>query len=863
MTMRQRCEHKFAFLPLLCYSESNSVCSLGVFQVQKDSERTSVIQEETHLETIRISVRNLVEFVMRSGDLDNRRSQGAKKEAMQAGSRLHRKIQKRMGADYRAEVVLKHLVREDEFSILLEGRADGIITEAAGVTIDEIKCIYMDVERLEEPDPVHMAQALCYAYIYACDNGLDSIGIQLTYCNIETEQIRRFKEAKSFEDLEIWFQGLIHEYVKWARYLYHHSIRRTECLKELKFPYEYREGQKELAVSVYKSIARGRNLYIQAPTGIGKTLSCVFPSLKAIGEGLGDKLFYLTAKTITRSVAEETFALLREREHLYFSTVTITAKEKLCVLEKPDCNPESCPRAKGHFDRVNDAVYEMIQEEQGITREKILDCAEKHQVCPFELCLDISSFVDGIICDYNYVFDPNVRLKRYFAEGEEKGDYIFLVDEAHNLVSRAREMYSAALIKEEFLNVKKIVKGLPQAAKTVRLLDRCNRRFLNMKRIGDEELLPEEQEKELAYKAGFRTVLGESYRMVSDIKLLSLELMGLFGEMEVFLNENNEFEDRETVLDLYFKIRDFLYVSDRVDENYKIYSRLLPDHSFMVKLMCVNPSGCLHECLDRGVSTVFFSATLLPIRYYKELLSGSQEEYAVYAKSPFKAENRLVLAASDVSSRYSRRGKSQYERISDYIESIIKGRTGNYILFFPSYQFMEAVQEILEKRQTEGSLGFRFMAQSSHMSEEEREEFLLRFEEEPKESFAGLCVMGGIFSEGIDLKEERLIGAIIIGTGLPQVNPEQEILKEYFDERGEVGFDYAYQYPGMNKVMQAAGRVIRTVRDRGVIALLDDRFLLPEYVALFPREWESYTVVNRFNVKQAVDDFWKGFKACP
>ena len=808
---------------------------------------------------IRISVRNLVEFVLRSGDLDNRRSQGGKKEAMQAGSRLHRKIQKRMGADYRSEVALKHQVREDEFSILLEGRADGIITETSGIVIDEIKCIYMDVERLEEPDPVHLAQALCYGYMYASEQDLDSVGIQLTYCNIETEQIRRFRQAKTREELEEWFQGLIHEYVKWARYLYHHSIRRTECLKELQFPYAYREGQKELAVSVYRSIARGRNLYIQAPTGIGKTLSCVFPSLKAIGEGYGEKLFYLTAKTITRSVAEETFELLRERENLYFSTVTITAKEKLCVLEKPDCNPVACPRAKGHFDRVNDAVYEIIQEEQGITRETILAYAEKYQVCPFELCLDISSWVDGIICDYNYVFDPNVRLKRYFAEGEERGNYIFLVDEAHNLVSRAREMYSAVLIKEELLAVKRILKGIPEAGKVLKLLERCNRRMLDLKRLGETEPFSDEVDMELAFEGGARMVLGEHYRMHPDVKLLSLELMGLFGEMEVFLNENSEFDDRETVLDLYFKIRDFLYVSDRLDENYRIYSRLLADGSFMVKLMCVNPSRCLRECLDRGVSTVFFSATLLPIRYYKELLSGSQEEYAVYAKSPFQADKRLVLAASDVSSRYSRRGRTQYERIADYIEGVIGGKTGNYMIFFPSYQFLFQVQKVLEERQEQGKLKFEWKAQSSNMSEEEREEFLLSFKEEPKESFAGLCVMGGIFSEGIDLKEERLIGAIIIGTGLPQVNPEQEILKEYFDEQGEGGFDYAYQYPGMNKVMQAAGRVIRTVNDKGVIALLDDRFLLPEYVALFPREWERYTVVNRFNVKQAVGDFWGQF----
>ena len=449
-------------------------------------------------------------------------------------------------------------------------------------------------------------------------------------------------------------------------------------------------------------------------------------------------------------------------------------------------------------------------------------------------------------------------LKRFFSEGE-KDDYIFLVDEAHNLVERGREMYSAVLIKEELLAAKRILKGIPEAGKVLKLLERCNRRMLDLKRLGETEPFSDEADMELAFEGGARMVLGEHYRMHPDVKLLSLELMGLFGEMEVFLNENSEFDDRETVLDLYFKIRDFLYVSDRLDENYRIYSRLLADGSFMVKLMCVNPSRCLRECLDRGVSTVFFSATLLPIRYYKELLSGSQEEYAVYAKSPFQADKRLVLAASDVSSRYSRRGRTQYERIADYIEGVIGGKTGNYMIFFPSYQFLFQVQKVLEERQEQGKLKFEWKAQSSNMSEEEREEFLLSFKEEPKESFAGLCVMGGIFSEGIDLKEERLIGAIIIGTGLPQVNPEQEILKEYFDEQGEGGFDYAYQYPGMNKVMQAAGRVIRTVNDKGVIALLDDRFLLPEYVALFPREWERYTVVNRFNVKQAVDDFWGQF----
>ena len=366
---------------------------------------------------LRISVRNLVEFVLRSGDLDNRRTAGAKREAMQAGSRLHRKIQRRMGADYRAEVPLKHRVSEDEFTLLVEGRADGIIERDGQVTIDEIKCVYADVNRFKEPDPVHMAQAMCYGHFCCADRGLLEVEVQVTYCNIESEEIRRFECLKTADELEQWFSGLIHEYVKWARYLYVNGLRRDESLRELQFPFPYREGQRELAVSVYRTVSREKVLFIQAATGIGKTMSTLFPAVKAMGEGLAEKVFYLTAKTITRSVAEEAFAILRERG-LYMRTVTITSKEKLCVLDKPECNPDACPRAKGHFDRVNDAVYEIIHREAGITREIVLAYAKEHNVCPFEFCLDISNWVDGIICDYNYVFDPNVRLKRYLAEGQ-------------------------------------------------------------------------------------------------------------------------------------------------------------------------------------------------------------------------------------------------------------------------------------------------------------------------------------------------------------------------------------------------------------------------------------------------------------
>lgn len=778
---------------------------------------------------IGISVRGLVEFIMRGGDIDNRRTAGAEKDAMQAGSRIHRKIQRRMGAEYRAEVPMKHTVEEERYRIVIEGRADGVIETPAEAVIDEIKGMYLNPNLLEEPIPVHLAQALCYGYMYCSDHGAKRVGIQITYCNIETEEIRRFKQEKTFDELKAWFENLIRAYVKWADYLYEHELRRDASLKELAFPYEYRKGQRELAVSVYRAVSRGKNLFIQAPTGIGKTLSTVYPSLKAIGEGLGEKLFYLTAKTVTRSVAEECFALLRSRG-MYFSTVTITAKEKLCPMEKTECNPDACPYAKGHYDRVNDAVFDMIHAEMGITRETILAYAEKYTVCPFEFCLDISNWVDGIICDYNYVFDPDVRLKRYFAENIS-GDYLFLIDEAHNLVNRAREMYSAVLTKEDFLAVKRVLKG--RAPKAARLLERCNKNLLELKREC------------------------ETYRVLPDVNLFAANLMAAFGELERVMDEQREFPDRDVVLDFYFEVRHFLNMYEGLDERYRIYTELGQDGKFFLRLFCIDPSHCLAECLEKGRSSVFFSATMLPILYYKRLLSGNVEDYAVYARSPFADERRLLLIASDVSSRYTRRNPAEYAKVVAYIRALAMSHKGNYLVFFPSYQYMQAVERQMAEAH-DGSFTWRM--QEGRMSEEEREAFLADFEEQRQQSFVGLCVLGGIFSEGIDLKEERLEGAIIVGTGLPMVCTEQKVLQSYFEEQGENGYDYAYQYPGMNKVMQAAGRVIRTARDCGVILLLDDRFLRGDVQAMFPREWSEYGEVTLNSVSGWLERFWARVK---
>ena len=782
--------------------------------------------EQRELTRIRISVRNLVEFIFRSGDIDNRIGKGAQKEAMQEGSRMHRKIQGRMGMEYRAEVPLKLEVPQEQYVLALEGRADGIITNADGVTVDEIKCMYTDVTRFEEPIFVHKAQAMCYAYIYALQNGLDQISVQLTYCDLDTEEICRFEEAFSFFWLERWFQDMMEAYRKWTDFQFAWRKIRQTSIQTLEFPFPYREGQYKLVGDVYRTIHRKKILFIQAPTGTGKTISTLFPAIRAVGENLGDKIFYLTAKTITRTVAKDTCDLLKAKGYRG-KVIVLTAKEKMCPCEEMDCNPSNCLRAKGHYDRVNDAVYDLITTEEDFTRERMQAQAEKYQVCPFEMSLDASLYAYIIICDYNYVFDPNVYLKRFFSE-EEKGDYIFLVDEAHNLVERGREMYSAVLVKEEILTVKKLVRGKDRKLEAA--LEKCNRQMLEWKREC------------------------ETYTIYESIGAFAFSLMRLMSLLDIFLQSRGEMPERKEVTEFYLNLRHFMNMFERVDENYVLYSDFDETDRFCLHLYCVNPSVNLQECLERGKSTIFFSATLLPVNYYKNLLSSKKDNYAVYADSAFREEQRLLFIGRDVSSLYTRRTLGEFHRIALYIQQVLRAKKGNYLIFFPSYRFMEDVYEqFLAVNEQEADC----MMQSGNMNEADREEFIQEFSNPRGKSLAAFCVLGGIFSEGIDLKEDLLIGVLIVGTGLPQICNQREILKEYYQEENGQGFDYAYQYPGMNKVLQAAGRVIRTASDRGIIGLLDERFLRSDYRQLFPREWSQYEVHTLDSLPVALEAFWK------
>ena len=788
-----------------------------------------------HMDVMRISVRNLVEFILRSGDIDDRHPTGPDTDTMQMGSRLHRKIQKSMGSEYQAEVPLKREVVFNDLAICVEGRADGIIHREDTVIIDEIKGILRQVETLEAPEEVHLAQAKCYAYMYAEGKDLSQIQVRMTYCQLETETVRYFDFGYSEKELEEWFLDLVGQYEKWARFERDWKQVRQRSIQQTTFPFPWREGQKKLAEDVYRSILREKVLFIQAPTGVGKTLSTLFPAIKAVGEGLAEKIFYLTAKTVARTVAAQGLMQLRENG-LKCKSVILTAKEKICPCEEVQCNPDNCPYAKGHFDRINDAVFQLITGEDVFDRESVLAAADRYQVCPFELSLDISTWMDVIIGDYNYAFHPRAKLKRFFGEGV-KGSWLFLVDEAHNLLERGREMYSAELVKEDVLALKKAVKTV--SPKLARSLERVNKHLLELKRACD------------------------GYTILDGVGTLPVSLLNLNGAIQELQDQIRQglavpSDLQRQILEMYFQVGTFLDVCDRLDEHYVIYDEIREDKRFIIRLLCVNPAANLQACMDKGRSTLLFSATLLPIDYYRQHLTTQAGHYAVHADSCFDPAKLQVFAGTDTSSLYTRRNAAEFQRMAEYILHAVHAKKGNYMVFFSSYRMLSDVREafenlLLTRGETEN---ITIMAQYQGMPENEREAFLETFSGEPEKSLIGFCVMGSYFGEGIDLKSDRLIGAIIVGPGIPMVCNEQEILRGYYARNGMDGFRYAYLCPGMNRVLQAAGRVIRTQEDRGIVLLLDERFMREDYRKMFPQEWRRVIPCRADDAAAKIKAFW-------
>ena len=774
---------------------------------------------------VEISVRNLIEFVMRSGDIDNRfRSMNRLVE----GTRAHQKIQKEYGENYRSELALKYNFPYKEYQFEIEGRADGIYRFRDDAMVDEIKSTSYDLEDIEEDsNPTYWAQAKIYAYIYAEQEGLESIDVQVTYFNIETEKTKFFKREHTIGELEKFFTSIIEKYISWAELSFGWETDRDESIEKLEFPFtNYRKGQRELAVAVYKTILEKKKLFAKAPTGIGKTVSTLFPSLKAMLGNNAKKIFYLTAKTITRQAPIKTIKILMDGG-LKLKSIVLTAKDKICLNDEVKCNPRDCQFAKGHFDRVNDAIMDIFLNEDLIGREKIKEYSLKHKVCPFEFQLDVSLWMDVIICDYNYAFDPQVYLKRFF-EGMSS-NYVFLIDEAHNLVDRSREMFSASLNKEDFKGIQEVFnKKNPSIYK----------KLVRIENIFDKIERKEE--------------ITGNFKTDEEYTEFYFPLKGLLTSLEPWLVDSGEGEDYEKVIDVYFDIVKYLKISELFDSNYVTEIEKWEEaneEGMQIKLFCVNPASLLRQALKRGASSTFFSATLTPIDYYKDLLGGLEDDYHMRLSSPFPRENLKLLLRDNISTRYKDRERT-YIDVVECIKAFIDSKKGNYIIFFPSYYYMEKIYELMEYD------GLNMSLQERDMKEDAREDFLNLFKEE--DDLVAFSVVGGMFSEGIDLVGDQLIGAAIIGVGLPGINFERDIVKEYFNSKNGKGFDYAYTYPGINKVLQAGGRVIRTEEDRGSILLIDDRFGNAKYEKLLPEEWsDSKKVRTGREIQEKLGRFWK------
>ena len=756
---------------------------------------------------VRISVRNLVEFVLRSGNIDNRING---RNRLEEGARVHKKLQKDEG--YASEVYLTITETVSEVLFTVEGRADGIIISDNGVSVDEIKSTLTPLDKIGEDFAfVHWAQAMCYGHIYCANNELDHIGIRLTYYEMETGNIKRFVRTHTAAELAAFFTGLLDDYADWVRYERKWLDVSRASMRELKFPFvSYREGQRRLAAAVYRTIEAGERLLAVAPTGVGKTVSMLFPALKAMGETYGEKVFYLTAKTITRQAAQTALDILSADGVLRVKSVVVTAKDKVCFLETRDCRPETCEYANGHYDRINAAIAEILSNNDSITADIIAQYANSHRVCPFELSLDLTLWCDVVICDYNYLFDPQVYLKRFFAEG---GDFIFLVDEAHNLPDRARNMWSASISKRNLLAAGKLLTKRDKDLRSA--LAKLNKYLLGKMRECED--------------------LGFSSDATPLYELEGL-LMEFAIEFSVWLSTTAD--PPSELLETYFNALSYLKIAEQYDTDaYTTVLEAIPGGELIVRQLCVDPSRLLDARMSCGRSSIFFSATLTPPRYFASVLGCGDDCRYITIPSPFPRENMLLLIADNISVKYRDR-EGNVPRIADMIYHLTKGKSGNYIAYFSSYSYLNSVYTFF----CDSYPDIDAFRQESKMNEYERIDFLERFEY-GDETKVGFCVLGGVFGEGIDLVGEKLLGTVIVGVGLPQLNNELDLVMERYNDTGR-GFDFAYRFPGMNKVLQAAGRVIRSDTDRGVVLLIDTRFASRQYTQIYPEHWRNWSSVR-------------------
>jgi DNA excision repair protein ERCC-2 len=773
--------------------------------------------------SIRISVGILAQSVLYSGDL----SSGFLGSTRPGdGIVAHRHIQNSREGEYSQEVSVSFITEIQDFVLEVNGRIDGIMHLHDRVIIEEIKTTHQSLDHFEKVDnPLHWSQLKIYAYIYSVQESLDEIEVQLTYYQLDTDGIKEIRRLFTRDDLEDFFRKACERYIEQvANYEAWCSVR-DKSIQQLPFPYaEYRPGQRKMATHVYRSIHDGGQLIIQGATGIGKTMAVLFPAIKAIGEGHAEKIFYLTARTTGRTISEKSLDKLRDKG-LKLRSVTLTAKDKICFRPEAACTPEECEFARGYYDRFETSLSDFFRQD-AFTREVIENTAKAHTLCPFESSLDLSLWADCIICDYNYVFDPKVYLRRFFLE--RSGDYVFLVDEAHNLVDRARDMFSAQIEKRMLLEKRRPLKEeLPKIHKSA---GKINSWLLGAS-------------KKCIETGGFRA----EKEQPSDLYPL-LENFLTLTDRWLALNIKTPY--REGLTDLYFTVKDFMRISDQYDESYATMF-VKTGKDFRLKLFCMDPSTHLERVLKRCKAAVFFSATMTPAHYFMKILGCDESARSLMIYSPFPGENLCLLLANRISTFYKQRGKTKTD-VTQMISAVVKQKQGNYLIFFPSYEYMNMVHDLFNEKNPETET----IVQTFGMTEDNRDRFLLRFKQENPDTLVGFVVMGGIFGEGIDLLGDRLSGAVIVGVGLPAISPERELIRDFFAHKSQAGFEYAYIFPGMNRVLQAAGRVIRSENDRGVVLLIDQRFSNFQYKTLFPEEWDPVYVQNEDGLSNVLEDFW-------
>lgn len=801
------------------------------------AEKTKDIPVEpsnNELPLFKTSVRSLVAFSVKDDSLWSFSSYKLAYE----GTLAHSQLQSinRDGGNYTSEVYLTHSFEAADCILEVSGRADGIWHYDNKVIVQEIKTSATPLSEIGENfSDAHWAQGKCYAYILALTEDISEVTVRLTYYDRVKNEEKSFDRTFTREKLHRFFKTLLHPFISWSLSQRKWKHIRNFSINTLSFPYTtYRKGQKLLAYNTYKCIEDHKRLFAQAPTGIGKTMGVLYPAIKALGEGKLDRLFYATAKTTTRGIAENAYKILAE-QGLRLKVLTLTAKDKLCLNEVKNCSPDKCPFIIGYLSRSRKIIKELLKKHDFFPRDVISSAGLRNGICPFELSLDLALSCDLIICDYNYIFDPRVFLRRFF---EQKGreEYLIMVDEAHNLFDRAREMYSSELsvIKLSELS-KEIKKDLPHINNEIKKLKKAISSF-------------EKQSGELSSEAG-----SVKYNVLIDSPMcLKSPIESFITEAENWIiSDRDEKPYTDKLISFFFDILHFKNVLELYSEQYRTLLTGTKTR-FNIKLLCLDPSTMLSKNMSTARTTVLFSATLSPLWYFKSILGGRDEDITLKLPSPFPRENLLVFNEDRIETRF--RHRAQYmEATAKAIYNWSISHKGNTMVFFPSYKYL---LDVLEKFKDLGD-GFDILCQDREMDEPSRDVFLKKFDDFGDVNRIAFCVMGGVFGEGIDLTGNRLTSVIIVGVGLPQVSPELEIMRNYYQEKSGAGFTYAYTYPGLNKVLQASGRLIRSETDRGSLLLIDSRFATPEYTGLLPQEWHPLPRTSRgMQLKDYIDRFW-------